>query len=79
MIRLQSQYHMIDAVNTVKNKHTFFVDSEEDIKHFDVARHLDTHPALLDRKTNRQRLNTLRNMSIPDIDEEVIFNYFIYF
>lgn len=69
--RLQSELHLIDAANTVKNKHTFFVDSEEDTKNFDVATRLQTHPMLLDRRTNRTRLNDLAKISLPDVDQKV--------
>ncbi|KAJ9588608.1 hypothetical protein L9F63_028088 [Diploptera punctata] len=70
--RLQSQLHMLDAANKVKNKHIFFVDSEKEIKNFDVAKRLDTHPALLDHRINRPRMSTLQNMSLPDVDDTVV-------
>lgn len=69
--RLQSELHLIDAANTVKNKHTFFVDSDENAKNFDVATHLQTHPMLLDRRTNRTRLNDLAKLTLPDVNQQV--------
>lgn len=66
--RLQSELHLIDAANTVRNKHTFFVDSDEQAQRFDVAERLQTHPMLLDRRTNRMRLNDLSKMQLPDVD-----------
>ncbi|XP_055844878.1 probable U3 small nucleolar RNA-associated protein 11 [Episyrphus balteatus] len=69
--RLQSQLHMIDFANQVKNKHTFFVDGEEvDLKKFDIAKRLETHPSLLDRKTNRPRMEDLQKFNIPDVSKE---------
>lgn len=69
--RLQSQLHMIDYADNVQNKHTFFVDpDEEDVNSFDVAKRLDTHPSLLGRKTNRPRLQDLANLKIPDVSQE---------
>lgn len=69
--RLQSELHMIDAANTVENKHTFFLDSEKDMKNFDLAKHLQTHPALLGRRTNRTRLDDLAKMNLANVDEKV--------
>lgn len=67
--KLQSQLHMIDAANETKNKHTFFVDDLEEVKNFDLAKKLDTHPALISRRTNRPKLSKLKDMKLPDIDE----------
>ena len=70
--KLQSQLHLIDAANVTKNKHIFFVDEEKEAKNFDLAKKLDTHPALLSRRTNRPRLSNLKNMKLPDVDEEML-------
>lgn len=67
--RLQSQLHFLDYSNSTKNKHTFFVDEEEERRNFDLAKALDTHPALVSRKINRPRLNNLKTMKLPDVDE----------
>lgn len=81
--RLQSQLHMIDAANSIKNKHTFFVDSAKEAKNFDLAKHLDTHPSLLERRTNRLRMSDLSKMDLPDVNLEVRglynFKYLIFF
>lgn len=74
--RLQSQLHMIDAANSIKNKHTFFVDSAKEAKNFDLAKHLDTHPSLLERRTNRLRMSDLSKMDLPDVNLEVRFFFF---
>ena len=69
--RLQSELHMIDVANTVKNKHTFFVDTDDELKGFDVAARLNTHPQLLGRRTNRTRLDDLAKMNIQNVDDKV--------
>lgn len=74
--RLQSELHMIDATNNIKNRHTFFIDSDDEDalagRPFDLARRLDTHPALLDRRTNRTRLADLERMQLPDVDASTV-------
>ncbi|KOC64899.1 putative U3 small nucleolar RNA-associated protein 11 [Habropoda laboriosa] len=67
--RLQSELHMIDAANETKNKHIFFVDDTNEMRNFDVAKKLDTHPALLSRRTNRPKLSRLKDMKLPELDE----------
>jgi len=59
--RLKSSLHMIDAESTTPRKHTFFVDKK--VKKFDVAKHLDTHPLLLARPSNRVRMADLTGQS----------------
>lgn len=66
--RLQSELHMIDVADKVKNTHTFFVDSDEDIDKLDIAARLDTHPALLSHRTNRPKLSDLSKIEMPTID-----------
>mmetsp|Transcript_27349 Transcript_27349/g.63081 ORF Transcript_27349/g.63081 Transcript_27349/m.63081 type:complete len:266 (+) Transcript_27349:85-882(+) len=41
------------------------------LKDFDVARHLDTHPELLKRKSNRLRMEQIRTQKIVDTAEVV--------
>lgn len=67
--RMQSELHMTDVVNTVKNTHILFNDSNE--KDIDLAERFNTHPAMLNRRPNRPRLDDLNNMSISDADVEV--------
>lgn len=70
---LQAQLHMLDVANDTPNEHVFFVDSKEEAKNFDVVKHLDTHPSLLDQRINRIKLDDLRKMKL-NIDEESIRN-----
>ena len=70
--KLYSNLHMIDAANEVKNKHIFFVDDGEEAKTFDLAERLNTHPALLSRRTNRPKLDSLKNMDVPNFDESTL-------
>ncbi|KAJ8686172.1 hypothetical protein QAD02_021966 [Eretmocerus hayati] len=67
--KLHSNLHMIDAANQVINSHIFFVDDDQEANNFDISKKLDTHPALLSRKTNRPRLTTLQKMKVPKLDE----------
>ncbi|KAG8040547.1 hypothetical protein G9C98_002543 [Cotesia typhae] len=67
--KLQSQLHMIDVADQTPNKHIFFVDDDKEVKSFDVAERLQTHPALLARKTNRPKLSVLKKVKLPEIDE----------
>lgn len=68
--RLQSNLHMTDVADRTKNKHTFFVDSKAETKNFDLAKRLNTHPALLNRKSNRIKLEDLGKLNM-NLDEEV--------
>lgn len=68
--RLQSHLHMIDMANEVENKHIFFVDDEDEVKNFDIAKKLDTHPALLGRKTNRIRVGDLEKIPLDELSSE---------
>ncbi|XP_057323364.1 probable U3 small nucleolar RNA-associated protein 11 [Microplitis mediator] len=70
--KLQSQLHMIDVANQTPNNHIFFVDDDEEAKNFDVAKRLETHPALLSRKTNRPKLSALKKAKLPELDEATI-------
>lgn len=74
--RLQSELHMIDATNAIKNTHTFFVASDDEDavagRPFDLAKRLGTHPALLARRTNRTRLADLERMRLPDVDAQTV-------
>ncbi|XP_032670178.1 probable U3 small nucleolar RNA-associated protein 11 [Odontomachus brunneus] len=70
--KLQSELHMIDTANETKNQHIFFVDNNEEMKNFDLAKKLDTHPALLSRRINRPRMSQLSKMKLPELDEKAM-------
>lgn len=70
--KLQSQLHMIDVANETQNKHIFFLDNSQEVRNFDLSKRLDTHPALLSRRTNRPKLSKLKDMKIPDLDESTL-------
>lgn len=70
--RLQSNLHMIDSANEIKNSHTFFVDDKEELKSFNLCEKLGTHKSLLDRKTNRIRLEDLPKLQLDKLDSDVI-------
>ncbi|XP_046978702.1 probable U3 small nucleolar RNA-associated protein 11 [Vanessa cardui] len=69
--RLQSQLHMTDVADATPNTHIFFVDEGEE-KNFDLAKRLDTHPSLINRKSNRPRLSDLNKITLPEVNDEII-------
>lgn len=71
--RLQSTLHLLDIEKKAINKHVFFVDTKKQVKTFDVASRLSTHPSLLDRAYNRPKLEMLQKSSIiGNLDEETV-------
>lgn len=68
--RLQSELHFLDQANQTKNSHVFFNDDGELVTN--LAEKLDTHPDLINRKTNRLRLSDLAKIKLPDLDEKTI-------
>ncbi|XP_055700207.1 probable U3 small nucleolar RNA-associated protein 11 [Phlebotomus papatasi] len=68
--RLSSQLHVVDS-KASRNKHTFFVDREE-LKDFDVAKRLNTHPKLLGNKTNRLTLDQIAKLGDLEVQEDEI-------
>lgn len=69
--RLQSHLHLTDVADRTSNKHVFFVDNNEELKNFDLAKRFNTHPDLIGRKSNRIKLDALEKMNL-DIDENTI-------
>lgn len=70
--KLQTQLHLLDAANVTKNKHIFFVDDTKEEKQFDIAKKLDTHPDLVERRTNRPRLSKIKNMKMPELSKSTL-------
>lgn len=68
--RLQSELHFLDQANQTINSHVFFDENDQLVS--DLAKQFDTHPDLVDRKTNRLRLSDLEKIELPDLDEETI-------
>jgi len=58
--KLRAGLQLLDAEDKAANTHTFFVDSDEQVRTFDPAKRLDTHPALLGRSYNRLKLSDLK-------------------
>jgi len=67
--KLQSELHLIDTEKS--NTHTFFVDSKDDAKSFDVADRLETHPSLLNRTHNRPRLEDLKDLNLTKLASSI--------
>ncbi|XP_015593857.1 probable U3 small nucleolar RNA-associated protein 11 [Cephus cinctus] len=70
--KLQSQLHMIDAANEIKNNHVFFIEDLDEVKTFNVAEKLNTHPALLGRRTNRLKVDSLKKLKMPTINDSTL-------
>ncbi|XP_036320225.1 probable U3 small nucleolar RNA-associated protein 11 [Rhagoletis pomonella] len=76
--RLQAQLHMIDFANTVENNHIFFDDGLDgeivgkELDEVELAKRLETHPNLLQRKTNRPRIQDLEKMKLPELTPDEI-------
>ncbi|XP_030638461.1 putative U3 small nucleolar RNA-associated protein 11 [Chanos chanos] len=65
--RLKAELHLLDADGKQENKHTFFVDTKKDVEEFDLAKHLNTVPELVDRTFNRPTLETLEKKSVQGV------------
>ncbi|KAL1456320.1 hypothetical protein WDU94_001060 [Cyamophila willieti] len=63
--KIKSQNHMIDAANQIENTHVFFVDDEAEAKKFDLVKRLDTLPELLPRRTNRMKVEAIKELNLP--------------
>lgn len=70
--RLQSELHLIDTANNIKNNHIFFVDSRDEAENFNLAKQLDTHPALISRRTNRLKIGDLKKNVLPPVNDNVL-------
>lgn len=69
--KLKACHHLLDAETRPKNKHTFFLETKKDAKKFDVIKHLNTHPALIDRTFNRLTTDILKKQPIKaPVDNE---------
>lgn len=66
--KLKSELHFIDKAKEVRNSHIFFLDSDKEAKNFDLAKHLNTHPSLVNRRYNRPRLEDLEKISVPEVN-----------
>ncbi|KAL4657576.1 putative U3 small nucleolar RNA-associated protein 11 [Arapaima gigas] len=62
--KLKSELHLLDAPGKQRNRHTFFVDTKEEVSSFDLAKHLNTAPELVFRAYNRPTLDTLKKKKI---------------
>lgn len=67
MERLAGSLHLIGA--PAANRHTVFVDDEEQAQAFDPAAHFDTAPELLGRQYNRPRMGQLADARATNAGE----------
>ena len=75
--KLRASLQLLDAEDRAPNKHTFFVDSEKDVRNFDLAKHLDTHPSLLARSSNRLKVRVIQSShhNEPEITHRMRINF----
>jgi U3 small nucleolar RNA-associated protein 11 len=64
--KLNRGLHFVDAPKG--NAHTVFVEDDQQVDSFDVAKHFDTAPELADRAFNRIRTKDLQTAQLPDLD-----------
>lgn len=57
--------HLIDVEDMPKNQHRFFVDEHKEGKEFNLAKQFDTHESLLDRRSNRLKIDQLEKLEMP--------------
>ncbi len=69
--KLKSRLHFIDKVDETPNSHIFFVEDDE-VEDFDLSERLNTHPSLVNRRSNRPRLEDLDKLTVPDLEEDVV-------
>ena len=72
--QLKSELHLIDAKPV--NTHVIFVKDSKDVKSFDAAKHFDTAPEIVGKKSNRLKNYQLENFEI--LDTEVPEGYKIF-
>jgi len=71
--KLKSSLHLINSKEKHPNKHTFFVETEDEKRNFDVAKRLETHPALLGRTYNRPKISDLQSGKFSlNLDDETL-------
>ena len=62
--KLQKNLHFLDDTVEKVNKHTIFVDDEDELNNFSAAKHFETTEELAQRAYNRPRKETLRKMDV---------------
>ncbi|NXD27055.1 UTP11 protein, partial [Spelaeornis formosus] len=62
--RLKAELHLLDAAGSGPRRHLFFVDTQREVKEFDIAARLDTVPELIDRVYNRPTIATLQRETV---------------
>ena len=62
--KLRNSLHLVDAPSV--NTHVIFVENEKQAKEFDLAKHFDTVPELVHRKSNRLRKDQLETFDFTE-------------
>uniref|UniRef100_UPI00358E4DD5 probable U3 small nucleolar RNA-associated protein 11 n=1 Tax=Myxine glutinosa TaxID=7769 RepID=UPI00358E4DD5 len=61
--RLKGELHFLESEEE-SGRHTFFVDTKDEVSSFDLASRLDTDPELIPRIFNRPKLHTLQTRPV---------------
>ncbi|CAG8442986.1 3486_t:CDS:2 [Scutellospora calospora] len=64
-----------EKIGSKQPQHIIFFDSKKEAKKFDMAKHFDTLPELINRKFNRPRIKTLENDVIVTLYENKLLKY----
>jgi len=70
--KLRAGLQLLDSQDRAPNKHTFFVDTDREVREFDPAKRLDTHPSLLGMTSNRPKLSDLTSDKVRAPDSETL-------
>jgi len=62
--KLQASLHQLVETETPQNKHTFFVDSKDELKKFNLVARLGTTKGLVKRRYNRLPLEKLAQVRV---------------
>jgi U3 small nucleolar RNA-associated protein 11 len=76
--KLADGIHISDQGTTAPN-HTIFLEEEKQVKEFDAAKHFDTIPELVERRSNRIRISTLETQELMGLDKADIKVLFLLF
>ena len=68
--KLRATLHLLDDIDKPKNTHTIFVDTDQEKRQLDLAKHFDTAPELLLRSSNRPRMDALTKETAIDPTSE---------
>lgn len=63
--KLKDTMHLLDVEDKPQNSQRFFVNDHKEGREFDLAKQLNTHESLLERKSNRLTMDQLEKLKMP--------------